>query len=171
MLVHRASAPLRKVGAAASSRISRLASYTSISSGGPFAGGQHLVHIADVEYGADPLRSPLCQPARVGSALGQHLANAPPGDRTKPERRLSGVFANLGWDKVQLPHPVFEGDTVYSPSDVIEARPSRSRTNVGIVNVRTTGFNQNGTEVMTFRRTVMVYKRGMAPRTAHPTKA
>jgi acyl dehydratase len=76
------------------------------------------------------------------------------------------VMANLGWDEVRLPNPVFEGDTVYSRSEVLECRESRSRKNVGIVTVRTTGFNQDGTEVITFRRTVMVYRRGQAPHIA-----
>ena len=48
------------------------------------------------------------------------------------------VMANLGWDKIRLPNPVFEGDTVYSRSEVLEIRESRSRPNVGIVKVRTT---------------------------------
>lgn len=74
------------------------------------------------------------------------------------------VMANLGWDEIRLPNPVFEGDTVYSRSEVLEARESRSRTNVGIVTVRTTGFNQDGTEVITFRRTAMIYRRGQGPR-------
>ena len=51
------------------------------------------------------------------------------------------VMANLGWDEVRLPAPVFEGDTIYSQSEVLETRPSRSRENVGIVTVRTTGYN------------------------------
>jgi len=76
------------------------------------------------------------------------------------------VMANLGWDEVRLPKPVFEGDTVYSRSEVLEKRESKSRKNVGIVTVRTTGFNQDGTEVISFRRTVMVYHRGKAPRIA-----
>ena len=74
------------------------------------------------------------------------------------------VVANLGWDEVRLPHPVFEGDTVYSRSEVLEKRESDSRPNAGLVTVRTTGFNQEATEVITFRRTVMVYKKGAAPR-------
>jgi itaconyl-CoA hydratase len=73
------------------------------------------------------------------------------------------VMANLGWDEVRLPHPLFEGDTVYSTSEVITTRESRSRPNVGIVTVRTTGFNQDGVPVITFRRTVMVYRRGHGP--------
>jgi len=76
------------------------------------------------------------------------------------------VMANLGWDEVRLPNPVFEGDTIYSRSEVLECRESKSRKNVGIVTVRTTGFNQDGTEVITFRRTAMVYRRGQGPHIA-----
>ena len=74
------------------------------------------------------------------------------------------VMANLGWDEVRLPAPVFEGDTIYSSSEVLEARESRSRPEVGIVTVRTSGFNQDGTIVITFRRTLLVYRREHAPR-------
>jgi itaconyl-CoA hydratase len=73
------------------------------------------------------------------------------------------VFANLGWDDVRLPNPLFEGDTVYSMSEVLQTRQSRSRPHVGIVTVLTTGFKQDGTPVITFRRTVMVYRRGHGP--------
>jgi acyl dehydratase len=78
------------------------------------------------------------------------------------------AYANLGWDEVRLPAPVFEGDTIYSQSEVLEARESRSRPNVGIVTVRTTGYNQRGESVITFRRTIMVYKRGHAPEIPRP---
>jgi acyl dehydratase len=74
------------------------------------------------------------------------------------------VFANLGWDEVRLPAPVFEGDTIYSQSEVLEKRESRSRPNVGIVVGKTTGYNQNGETVITFKRTIMVYRRGHAPK-------
>lgn len=73
------------------------------------------------------------------------------------------VFANLGWDEVRLPHPVFEGDTIYSQSEVLATRESRSRPNVGIVTVKTSGYNQEGKIVIMFKRTIMVYKRGHAP--------
>jgi len=79
------------------------------------------------------------------------------------------VFANLGWDEIRLPHPVFEGDTIYSQSEVIAKRESGSRPNVGIVTVKTTGYNQNGKIVITFKRTIMVYKRGHAPQIARLT--
>ncbi|MBI3494243.1 MAG: MaoC family dehydratase [Acidobacteria bacterium] len=73
------------------------------------------------------------------------------------------AVANLGWDDVRLPHPVFEGDTIYSRSEVLETRESKSRPKVGIVRVKTTGVNQDGTPVITFTRTFMVWKRGHAP--------
>ena len=64
---------------------------------------------------------------------------------------------------MRLPAPVFEGDTIYSRSEVLEKRESRSRRDVGIVKVQTTGFNQDGTVVITFKRTLLVYKRDHAP--------
>jgi itaconyl-CoA hydratase len=73
------------------------------------------------------------------------------------------VLANLGWDDVRLPKPVFEGDTIYSQSEVLTTRASASRPNVGIVTVSTVGFNQDSAVVITFRRTLLVYKRGCGP--------
>jgi itaconyl-CoA hydratase len=75
---------------------------------------------------------------------------------------VNGV-ANLGWDEVKLPHPLFEGDTVYSSSEVLEARPSKTRPDVGIVRVKTSGSNQAGQIVIEFTRTFMVWKRGHVP--------
>jgi itaconyl-CoA hydratase len=71
-------------------------------------------------------------------------------------------------DKIRLPNPVFEGDTLYSQSEVLDKRESKSRANVGIVTVKTIGYNQNGKTVITFKRTVMVYKRGHTPQIAQP---
>jgi acyl dehydratase len=73
------------------------------------------------------------------------------------------VMANLGWDTVVLPLPVFEGDTIYSQSEVLEKRESKSRPNVGIVKVKTFGYNQGGKVVISFTRTIMVYRKGHAP--------
>jgi acyl dehydratase len=78
------------------------------------------------------------------------------------------VMANLGWDEVRLANPVFEGDTIHSRSEVLELRASRSRPNVGIVTVRTTGFNQDATEVISFRRSALIYRRGHGPRAKAP---
>lgn len=79
------------------------------------------------------------------------------------------VFANLGWDEVRLPAPVFEGDTIYSQSEVIAKRESKTRPNVGIVTVKTMGYKQDGTVVITFKRTLMVFRRGQAPAIPRPT--
>ncbi len=78
------------------------------------------------------------------------------------------VFANLGWEEIRLPNPVFEGDTIYSESKVLEKRESKSRENVGIVLVETSGYNQDGIVVITFKRRVMVYKKGMSPLSSRP---
>jgi len=57
----------------------------------------------------------------------------------------------------------------YSRSEILEKRESRSRPDVGIIKVRTTGFNQDGTVVISFERTIMVYKKGHAPQIARLT--
>lgn len=76
------------------------------------------------------------------------------------------VVANLGWDKVKATHPVFAGDTLYAESTVLHKRESKSRPAQGIVTVSTRGVNQNGVEVMSFERTMLVYKRGTSPEDA-----
>jgi itaconyl-CoA hydratase len=73
------------------------------------------------------------------------------------------AVANLGWDEVRLPHPVFEGDTIYAHSEVLETRESKSRPTAGLVRVKTVGVNQHGTPVIEFKRTFMVWKRGHVP--------
>ena len=78
------------------------------------------------------------------------------------------VFGNLGWDEIRMPAPVFENDTIYSQSEVLEKRLSKSRESVGIVKVSTTGFNQDGLVVITFRRTIMLYRRGYGPKLPRP---
>jgi len=70
------------------------------------------------------------------------------------------AIANLGWREIRLPAPVFAGDTLYAESEVLEKRESRSRPEAGLVTVRTTGRNQDGTVVCTFERTILVARRG-----------
>jgi itaconyl-CoA hydratase len=74
------------------------------------------------------------------------------------------VFANLGWEKIVLPAPVFEGDTIHSRSEVTGKRPSQSRPSVGLISVQTTGVKQTGETVIEFGRTLLVYRRGHGPR-------
>ena len=70
------------------------------------------------------------------------------------------AIANLAWDKIRLTAPVFAGDTIYAESEVLSKRESKSRPNQGIVTVKTTGKKADGTEFMTYERTVLVPKRG-----------
>jgi itaconyl-CoA hydratase len=76
------------------------------------------------------------------------------------------VVANLGWDKVRATHPVFAGDTLYAESTILSKRDSKSRPTQGIVTVSTRGINQNGFEVMSFERTMLVHRRGQSPEAA-----
>ncbi|MFF2347826.1 MaoC family dehydratase [Pseudarthrobacter sp. NPDC058119] len=73
------------------------------------------------------------------------------------------VFANMGWDEVRMPNPVFEGDTIYSRSKVLATRESNSRPSLGLVTVATEGFNQDKKIVISYRRTFMVYRQGHLP--------
>jgi itaconyl-CoA hydratase len=72
------------------------------------------------------------------------------------------AIANLGWDKIAMPAPVFVGDTLYAESEVLGKRESKSRPTQGIVNIRTTAKKHDGTEVMSFERAMLVPKRGYA---------
>jgi acyl dehydratase len=72
------------------------------------------------------------------------------------------AIGNLGWNDIKLTAPVFAGDTLYSVSEVIAKRESKSRPTQGIVTVRTRGLNQGGVEVISCERTVLVPKRGHA---------
>lgn len=69
------------------------------------------------------------------------------------------AIANLGWTDIVMPAPVFNGDTLYAESTVLEKRESKSRPTQGIVTVATRAWKQDGTTVMTYKRTVLVPKR------------
>jgi len=75
---------------------------------------------------------------------------------------------NLGWDEVRMPAPVFEGDTIYAQSQVLNKRESKSRPHMGLVEIKTTGYKQDGTVILEFRRTILVYKRGHTPKQPMP---
>jgi acyl dehydratase len=69
------------------------------------------------------------------------------------------IVANLGYEKVVHPKPVFHGDTIYVETEVLEMRESRSRPDVGIVKLKHLGKNQHGDVVVEVVRTVMFLKR------------
>ena len=75
-------------------------------------------------------------------------------------RTFGRVVANLGWHDVQLPVPLSIGDTIEAESTILETRESRSRPGEGIVSVATRARNQRGVEVLSYRRTLLVYRRG-----------
>jgi acyl dehydratase len=70
------------------------------------------------------------------------------------------AIANLGWSDIKLTHPLFAGDTLTAESEVLAKRESKSRPKAGLVTVATRGFNQDGTLVCSFERTILVAKRG-----------
>jgi acyl dehydratase len=67
--------------------------------------------------------------------------------------------ANLAWTDIKLPHPVFEGDTLWAESEILDKRESSSRPTMGIVSMRSRGINQRREVVIEFKRTFLVYKR------------
>jgi acyl dehydratase len=72
---------------------------------------------------------------------------------------ISGkAIANLNYESVNHLHPVFIGDTIYAKTVILEKRESKSRKDSGLIKVETTGFNQDGTDVLKFTRTVLVKK-------------
>ncbi len=72
------------------------------------------------------------------------------------------TIANLGWDKVRLTGPVFVGDTLYAESTVLAIRESGSRPNQGVVTVESRGLKQDGQQVISFERSMLIPKRGHA---------
>ena len=77
---------------------------------------------------------------------------------TVPELTEGTIIANLGYERVVHPNPLFHGETVYAESEVLEMRESNSKPNVGIVRVKHWGKKPDGTVVVEFERTVMFLK-------------
>jgi acyl dehydratase len=69
------------------------------------------------------------------------------------------IVANLGYEKVNHPKPVFHGDTIYVESEVLDKRASRSKPDRGIVKLRHVGKNQQGEVVCEVERTALFLKR------------
>lgn len=72
------------------------------------------------------------------------------------------AIANLGWEDIELSAPVFAGDTIWAESIVLSKRDSKSRPHAGVVSVRSRGLNQDGVEILTYRRTLLVPRRAAA---------
>ncbi len=111
---------------------------------------QHPVHFDEeyakrTEFGKPLVNSTLTLAVVVGMSVADVSQRA---------------IANLGWTDIEMPAPVFNGDTLYAESTVLGARESKSRPTQGIVTVATRAWKQDGTTVMTFKRSVLVPKRG-----------
>jgi acyl dehydratase len=69
------------------------------------------------------------------------------------------VVANLGYERIVHPNPVFHGDTIYAETEVLEKRDSRSQPDRGIIRLKHIGRKADGTVVVEMERTVLVLKR------------
>lgn len=72
---------------------------------------------------------------------------------------LGTAVANLGWDEVRFPKPVFVGDTLNIVTEVLELRESKSRPDAGIVTFLHQAFNQRGELVASCKRSGLQRKR------------
>lgn len=113
---------------------------------------QHPLHIDEefgkgTEFGKTLVLSPLTVSLMVGMSVSDISQKA---------------IANLGWTDIVLPHPLYVGDTLYAESEVLEKRESKSRPKDGIVTVQTTGKNQDGTIVASYKRSALIPKKGHA---------
>ena len=75
------------------------------------------------------------------------------------ETTLGTTVGNLGFEKVEFPKPVFHGDTIYSETEVVEKRESKSRPQWGVVIFEHRARNQHGDVVMRCRRAAMMRRR------------
>lgn len=69
------------------------------------------------------------------------------------------IIANLGYEQVQHPHPLFHGDTIYVETTITNRRESKSRPDCGIITMKHVGRNQNGVTVIEVTRSALFRKR------------
>jgi itaconyl-CoA hydratase len=81
-------------------------------------------------------------------------------------KTFARVIANLAMTDVVFPAPAIVGDTLYSETEILEKRESRSRADRGLLAVATTARNQRGEIVCAFHRRLLIYRRGHGPYTA-----
>jgi acyl dehydratase len=101
---------------------------------------------AKAEFGKPLVNSLLTLGIAVGLSVG--------------ETTLGTTVGNLGFEKIEFPRPVFHGDTIYSETEVVDKRESRSRPQWGIVTFVHRALNQHGEVVMVARRNAMMRKKG-----------
>lgn len=81
---------------------------------------------------------------------------------------LSQNGVNLGWESVKIRAPLFEGETVYARSRILECRASGSRPHMGVIRARTVGYKPGGEVVIELERSILVYRRDHAPQRGIP---
>lgn len=99
----------------------------------------------ETEYGQRVVNSCLTLGLMVGISV---------GDTTQ-----GTTVANLGWDEVRFPVPLFHGDTLHVESEVIELRDSRSRPDNGIVIFEHRAFNQHNELVARCKRSALMLRK------------
>ena len=73
---------------------------------------------------------------------------------------ISGkAIANLGYENIDHLYPTFIGDTIYSRTKILDKRESKSKKDRGIVYVETIGYNQDGKDVIKFRRNILIKRK------------
>ncbi len=72
------------------------------------------------------------------------------------------IIANLGYENIKHPNPMFHGDTVYVETEITAARESKSRPDTGVVTMKHTGRNQHGEVVIEVTRSALFLKRPTA---------
>jgi acyl dehydratase len=75
------------------------------------------------------------------------------------ETTLGTAVANLGWDEVRFPKPLFPGDTVRIETEVLALRQSKSRPDQGVVTFEHRAFNQHGDLVASCKRSGLQKKK------------
>jgi len=105
-------------------------------------------YMRGTEYGQRIVNSAFTLGLMVGISV---------GDTT-----LGRAVANLGWDEVRFPKPLFHGDTVNVVSEVIDLRESKSRPNAGIVTFLHKAYNQHGELIASCKRTGLQLKKPKA---------
>jgi itaconyl-CoA hydratase len=78
---------------------------------------------------------------------------------TVPELTEGTIVANLGYERVNHPRPVFHGDTIYVETEVLDKRESASKPDRGVVKLKHLGKNQRGEVVCEVERAVLFLKR------------
>jgi acyl dehydratase len=105
-------------------------------------------YMKGTEFGARIVNSAFTLGLMVGISV---------GDTT-----LGTAVANLGWDEVRFPTPLFHGDTVHVVTEVIELRDSKSRPDQGIVTFLHKAYNQKGQVVASCKRSGLQHKKPIA---------